>query len=267
MDPDLYSSPVPVRDESEKRGPAKPDAPSGESALWSSAKRQSFSAMKTNPNAYFYRHVAPGQAQQTGPWSEREKRLFLEAVRVHPPSGGQWGLFARHIPGRVGYQCRNFYHRLLETGELRALPGEPRAAKHARGRKPRAAAPTDDEAPAEPSGGAEAEAAPPQENAPREEPPPDAPAQQPEAAGFEAEASRVLRANKDNPQAMLLFFPPGGEDATTEYLGAVWSHLVRDSQADKQRLVAAYFEVTQTPEASRAALARDFVSTVLRSVH
>ena len=95
-----------------------------EIAFWSAAKKQSWAAIDTNPNAFYYRHVAPGQVKRTGAWTEEEKRLFMETIKVHPPSQGKWGLFAQHIPGRVGYQCRNFYHRLLESGELTALPGE-----------------------------------------------------------------------------------------------------------------------------------------------
>lgn len=88
-------------------------------AFWSPAKRQSWEAMKTNPNAFYYRHVDPGVVKRTGAWDEREKELFMKAIKIHPPSQGKWGLFAKNIPGRVGYQCRNFYHRLLESGELK----------------------------------------------------------------------------------------------------------------------------------------------------
>ena len=93
-------------------------------ATWSSAKRTAWASIKTNPNAFFYRHVAPGVEKRTGAWDEKEKKLFMEAIKVHPPSTGKWGLFAQLIPGRVGYQCRNYYHRLLQTGELTALTGE-----------------------------------------------------------------------------------------------------------------------------------------------
>lgn len=31
---------------------------------------------------------------------------------------GQWGLFAKNIPGRVGYQCSNMYRKLIERGEI-----------------------------------------------------------------------------------------------------------------------------------------------------
>ena len=73
-------------------------------ALWSEAKRQSWAAINTNPNAFYYRHCAPGEKKRNGAWDPHEKKLFLETMKVHPPSQGKWGLFARHIPGRVGYQ-------------------------------------------------------------------------------------------------------------------------------------------------------------------
>lgn len=31
---------------------------------------------------------------------------------------GNWGLFSTAIPGRVGYQCANFYRQLIEAGEI-----------------------------------------------------------------------------------------------------------------------------------------------------
>ena len=99
--------------------------------LWSPAKRQSWEARKTNPNAFFYRHVEPGQVKRTGAWDESEKELFMKAIKLHPPTQRKWGLFAMNIPGRVGYQCRNFYHRLLESGELQedSIPGEKKVEK------------------------------------------------------------------------------------------------------------------------------------------
>jgi hypothetical protein len=119
------------------------DAP--EIALWSTAKRQSWAAIERNPNAFYYRHVAPGAKKRTGAWNVEEKRLFMEAIKVHPPSQGKWGLFAQHIPGRVGYQCRNFYHHLLKSGQLRALPGELERIRRPRHRP--APIPADDEEP------------------------------------------------------------------------------------------------------------------------
>lgn len=112
-----------VRNRRQKR-PKVVDDENDDVSLWSEAKRQSWASINTNPNAFFYRHCAPGEQKRNGAWDAHEKKLFLETMKVHPPSQGRWGLFAQHIPGRVGYQCRNFYHRLLESGEIKALPEE-----------------------------------------------------------------------------------------------------------------------------------------------
>jgi len=32
---------------------------------------------------------------------------------------GQWGIFSMVIPGRVGYQCSNFYRHLVKTGQVK----------------------------------------------------------------------------------------------------------------------------------------------------
>jgi len=50
-----------------------------------------------------HRHTAPGEKQNNGKWSVSEHEMFMRALKKHPPKG-QWGLFAIHIPGRVGYQ-------------------------------------------------------------------------------------------------------------------------------------------------------------------
>ena len=30
----------------------------------------------------------------------------------------QWGIFSQAIPGRVGYQCANYYRKLIDNGEI-----------------------------------------------------------------------------------------------------------------------------------------------------
>ncbi|GJJ77263.1 hypothetical protein EMPS_09622 [Entomortierella parvispora] len=89
-----------VRSKSGKRGP-KHDAKMVAKAMF-----------KKNPNAFFYRHNEPGQEQWTGDWTEPEKELFLKVAREHG-CGDKWGLFASHIPHRVGYQCSNFYRQVV----------------------------------------------------------------------------------------------------------------------------------------------------------
>jgi hypothetical protein len=38
--------------------------------------------------------------------------LFLEVAREFG-CGDKWGLFASHIPHRVGYQCSNYYRQIV----------------------------------------------------------------------------------------------------------------------------------------------------------
>ncbi|KAF9122036.1 hypothetical protein BGW39_010071 [Mortierella sp. 14UC] len=67
---------------------------------------------KKNPNAFFYRHNEPGQEQWTGDWTTEEQEIFLRVAAEHG-CGDKWGLFASHIPHRVGYQCSNFYRQVV----------------------------------------------------------------------------------------------------------------------------------------------------------
>jgi hypothetical protein len=46
----------------------------------------------------------------------------MTMLTEYPPEPGQWGLFSRHIPGRVGYQCLTLYKRLLAAGLVSELP-------------------------------------------------------------------------------------------------------------------------------------------------
>jgi len=65
--------------------------------------------MRTNPNAYLYRHCFPGVKQKLdSAWTDDEIDLFVEVARKYG-CGDKWGLFSSHIPGRVGYQCSNAY--------------------------------------------------------------------------------------------------------------------------------------------------------------
>ena len=92
-----------------------PDNPDDAMIGWSSARVRAFKAIKENPNAYYYRFNAPGEAQRNGPWTTEERYLFLQRL-ASVGADGNWGIFATKIPGRVGYQCSNFYRKLLDEG-------------------------------------------------------------------------------------------------------------------------------------------------------
>ena len=53
----------------------------------------------------------PPTVQAQGEWTPEEHELFLRTARAHG-AGDKWGLFASHIPQRVGYQCSAYYRRV-----------------------------------------------------------------------------------------------------------------------------------------------------------
>jgi hypothetical protein len=91
-------------------------------AQWSAIRKISYHQAQERPNAYYYRHLPPGEVQRSGPWTISERRLFI--ARMNEMRRGSttfdecWGTFSLAIPGRVGYQCSNFYRVLLATGEM-----------------------------------------------------------------------------------------------------------------------------------------------------
>ncbi|KAJ1973963.1 hypothetical protein H4R35_003843 [Dimargaris xerosporica] len=84
---------------------------------WSAARIKAYQAIDTKPNTYYYRFNAPGEEQRTGGWTEEEKRLFHKRL-AELGANGQWGIFSMVIPGRVGYQCSNYYRYLIETQQI-----------------------------------------------------------------------------------------------------------------------------------------------------
>ncbi|KAI8144240.1 hypothetical protein BJV82DRAFT_608831 [Fennellomyces sp. T-0311] len=84
---------------------------------WSQARVRAFQMIEQNPNSYYYRFNAPGEEQRKGAWTEDEKELFFKRLR-EVGANGQWGIFSTAIPGRVGYQCSNYYRLLIESGQL-----------------------------------------------------------------------------------------------------------------------------------------------------
>ncbi|KAI9307857.1 hypothetical protein BJ944DRAFT_148032, partial [Cunninghamella echinulata] len=84
---------------------------------WSSARIRAYQMIEQNPNSYYYRFNAPGEIQRKGQWSPKEREIFFKRLD-ELGANGQWGIFAMEIPGRVGYQCSNFYRLLVQTGEI-----------------------------------------------------------------------------------------------------------------------------------------------------
>ncbi|KAI8346647.1 hypothetical protein B0O80DRAFT_467309 [Mortierella sp. GBAus27b] len=84
---------------------------------WSEARIKAYAAIDKKPNTYYYRFNAPGEVQRKGAWTKEEQRLFHERL-LEIGANGQWGIFSMAIPGRVGYQCSNYYRLLVETNQI-----------------------------------------------------------------------------------------------------------------------------------------------------
>lgn len=88
---------------------------------WSPVKKQLWDERREKPNNFFYKNKLPGERIIKGHWSDAEKAFFVKKLRETDLVNIKWGLFSRDIPGRVGCQCRAFFRKLYETGELRTL--------------------------------------------------------------------------------------------------------------------------------------------------
>ena len=80
-------------------------------AGWSEARIKGWKNRIKKPNAYYYRFNAPGERQANGGWTPKEHELFMATLAKLPDGKAnyEWGTFSISIPGRVGYQCSNYY--------------------------------------------------------------------------------------------------------------------------------------------------------------
>jgi len=74
---------------SKKKNEAKAVPPELRAKGWSGARAHAATQLRRNPNAFFYRHVEPGQRQANGEWSSEEHELFLAVAREHGV-GDKW---------------------------------------------------------------------------------------------------------------------------------------------------------------------------------
>jgi hypothetical protein len=106
---------------------------------WSSARLNAWALRHSNPNAYYYRFTGmcsdgskpqcsqilatdPNVPQGMGDFSREEHAQFMKRVEEFRANswhiGNCWGLFSLTLPRRVGYQCSNYYRKLLLEGVL-----------------------------------------------------------------------------------------------------------------------------------------------------
>ncbi|KAI7904042.1 uncharacterized protein BX663DRAFT_417228, partial [Cokeromyces recurvatus] len=90
---------------------------------WQGSRIKAWENRFLSPEGYYYRFVLPGEGQQNGAWSAAEHRLFMnrynEWMEKGYKIGASWGLFSKTIPHRVGYQCMNYYRKLVSEGKLK----------------------------------------------------------------------------------------------------------------------------------------------------
>jgi len=80
---------------------------------WSAARVQAWKNKEVNPNAYYYRFNEPGEPQKNGPVQMDEHKVFMERI-MECGVNMHWGKFSMKIPGRVGYQCSNYWRQMMK---------------------------------------------------------------------------------------------------------------------------------------------------------
>lgn len=93
---------------------------------WSSARLSAWKLRHENANAYYYRFEDPVVKQSHRASTTEQKQENHEAfmarydefVREGWIIGTAWGLFSKAVPGFVGYQCANYYRKLVKDGNL-----------------------------------------------------------------------------------------------------------------------------------------------------
>jgi len=84
---------------------------------WSEARKKAFKEIDKNPNAYYYRFNKPGEQQKNGGIKKDEHAQFMKLIK-EKGANDKWGLFAINMPGRVGYQCSNYYRQLVKDKQI-----------------------------------------------------------------------------------------------------------------------------------------------------
>ncbi|KAL0082160.1 hypothetical protein J3Q64DRAFT_1633566 [Phycomyces blakesleeanus] len=90
---------------------------------WQTPRIKAWESRRSTPETFYFRFVAPGEGQSNGKWSKEEHKCFMDRYEEWIASGRKmghsWGLFSIKIPHRVGYQCMNYYRRLVRRGEIK----------------------------------------------------------------------------------------------------------------------------------------------------
>ena len=90
---------------------------SKQSILEKEIKLKEIKLKKTNPNRYYYNHLEDDEEKVYGSFLPAEEAHFIKVIK-NWKSGKRWGDISRHIPGRTGRQCYQFYRSLIKSNVL-----------------------------------------------------------------------------------------------------------------------------------------------------
>eukprot|EP01083_Nonionella_stella_P197445 725920_1 len=86
--------------------------------LMSSVQKSAYENRVKNPNGFYYRFNDSGEKQKNGGWSNSEHKSFMKRV-LEFGVNIEWGFFSQVVAGRVGYQCSNYWRKLMDDGYVK----------------------------------------------------------------------------------------------------------------------------------------------------
>ncbi|KAI7878891.1 hypothetical protein K492DRAFT_132181 [Lichtheimia hyalospora FSU 10163] len=90
---------------------------------WQMPRIKAWESRYVNPEGYYFRFVIPGEGQRNGGWTPAEHKQFMDRYHEWLANGWKigfaWGLFSKKIPHRVGYQCMNYYRKLVGDNKIK----------------------------------------------------------------------------------------------------------------------------------------------------
>jgi len=77
---------------------------------------------------FLYQNLSPYvMKKELKSWTDKEKSDFLSLLNRFGPV--HFGLLSLHVPGRTGFECKQFYNELVSKGEIKDLSYNPKTDK------------------------------------------------------------------------------------------------------------------------------------------
>ena len=89
---------------------------------WSDARKKAWNNREKTRTSITTASTPPASRRRRVSGSPRHAMFLKTLESVRSGEAGypmyQWGSFSKNIPGRVGYQCSNYYRTLIKSGEV-----------------------------------------------------------------------------------------------------------------------------------------------------